>query len=155
LHAFDVLGDVQFVVELPADDPVSIDDERDAAIDVENGPEDAVEATEPSLGIADHRKGRPDGGCEILLRFRIIDRNADELGAETLNFRVCVAKPRRLECSPLREGFGEEEENDGAPSEIGKANVVSVARGRGEIGSCITDANHLRTKGPRRSAVKS
>ena len=65
----DVFVGQKFVVENAANDALGVDDEGDASVETDDGPEDAVGFGDAFVRVADHGKGEVQGLGEVALRF--------------------------------------------------------------------------------------
>lgn len=138
----DVFVREQFVIEDAAHDALVVDDERDAPVEADDGPEDAVGLGDAFVRVTDHGKFDVQGLGEVALRAVFVGGHADDFAAESDDFFVCVAKPRRLDRSPRRECFGEKVEDDDLAAQFGEADWLAGRRRRIECRSGLPNADH-------------
>lgn len=124
----DVFGREQFVVERAADDAFIVDDVGDASIESDDGPKHVVSFGDAFVRVTNHGELDVQGLGKVALRAVFVRGHADNFAAESDDFLVCVAKPRRLDRSPRSECFGEEVEHDDLAAEFGKADLLPRCR---------------------------
>lgn len=135
----------QLVVEDAAHDTRIVDDEGDAAIEADDGPQDAVSLRDAFVQVTNHGKFDVERLCELGLNLGSVRRNADDFAAQRNDFLICVAKPRRLDRSPRCECFGEEVQNDEFAHQTGEADVLARRRERSECRRWLSDLDHAQS----------
>ncbi len=132
----------QFVVERAADDAFIVDDVGDTSVESNDGPEDIVGFGDAFVGVPNHGKLDVQGLRKVALRAVFVRGHANDFAAESDDFLVCVAKPRRLDRSPRSECFGKEVEHNDFAAEFGKADLLSGRRECFECGSVDSNSDH-------------
>jgi hypothetical protein len=138
----DVFVREQFVVERAAHDAFVVDDVRDASIESDDGPKNAISFGDAFVGVTDHGKLDVQGLGKVALRAVFVRGHADDFATESDDFLVCVAKPRRFDRSPRGECFGEKVEHDDFAAKFGKADLLPRRRESIECGSWLSNADH-------------
>ncbi len=132
----------EFVVEDAPHDAFAVDDEGDAAVESDDGPQDAVGFGDAFVRVTNHRKFDVERFREVALRAVFVRGHADNLAAQRDDFFVCVAKPRRLDRSPRGECFGEEVQHDEFAFQARQADLLARRRGSIKSRSRLSNADH-------------